>query len=106
MKKALVFLMALCLIAVTPIQLQAAPGTDPVTTTAPDPVKVAEAEALLLRLAEIDAMDKSDMKSPEKKELRKEVRTIKSELNTLNGGGVYISVGAIIIILLLLIILL
>ena len=50
-------------------------------------------------------MDKSKMSSPEKRQLRKEVRTIKSTLNVL-GEGVYLSVGAIIIIILLLILLL
>ena len=50
-------------------------------------------------------MDKTALKSAEKRELRKEVRSIKKEISNL-GGGVYISVGAIIIILLLLIILL
>lgn len=74
----------------------------PTTTT---PVESVEAKALLSRLDKINAMDKSGMKPSEKKELRKEVRSIKSELNALDGG-VYISVGAIIIILLLLIILL
>lgn len=65
----------------------------------------AEAEALMSRLKEIDSMDKKDLTSTEKKELRREVKSIKEQLADL-GGGVYISVGAILIILLLLIILL
>ena len=67
--------------------------------------ETAEVKALLLRLDEINAMDKSDLKSPEKKELRSEVRSIKSQLDEI-GDGLYLSVGAIIIILLILIILL
>ncbi|HEY0046530.1 MAG TPA: hypothetical protein VGB44_07460 [Flavobacterium sp.] len=59
---------------------------------------------LLIRLDEIKAMDKSEMTKTEKKELRKEVREIKSELRT-TSNGVYLSVGAIIIIILLLILL-
>jgi len=50
-------------------------------------------------------MYKSNLNSTEKKNLRKEVRTIRKELRE-NNGGVYLSVGAVIIILLLLIILL
>ena len=65
----------------------------------------AEANALLKRLYAIDEMDKSNLKPSEKKNLRMEVRSIKHQLSEL-GGGVYISVGAIIIILLILIILL
>ena len=64
-----------------------------------------EAKVLLARLDEIKAMDKSNMTWAEKKQLRKEVRTLKTNLAQVNGG-VYLSVGAIIIILLLLILLL
>lgn len=62
------------------------------------------ANSLIGRLNEINAMDKSELNSSEKKQLRKEVRAIKSSLNQL-GEGVYLSVGALIIILLLLILL-
>ncbi|NVN94068.1 MAG: hypothetical protein HXX18_02170 [Bacteroidetes bacterium] len=67
-----------------------------------------EAKTLLLRLNEIKEMDKSKLNASEKKSLRKEVRAIKTELQATEarGGGVYLSVGAIIIIILLLIILL
>ena len=65
----------------------------------------AEVKIMINRLEEIKAMDKSSMTAVEKKELRKEVRTIKSSLRSSNSG-VYLSVGAIIIIILLLIILL
>lgn len=65
----------------------------------------ARAAMLIDRLEEIKAMDKSEMSRSEKKELRKEVKAIKSELKS-TGNGVYLSVGAIIIIILLLILLL
>jgi hypothetical protein len=65
----------------------------------------AEIQVLLTRLDEIKTMDKSALSSADKKELRKEVRTIKSTLRS-SGNGVYLSVGAIIIIILLLILLL
>lgn len=64
-----------------------------------------EVKVMLTRLEEIKAMDKSEMKASEKKELRKEVRAIKANLAASNNG-VYFSVGAIIIIILLLILLL
>jgi hypothetical protein len=64
-----------------------------------------EVKVMVNRLEEIKAMDKSEMKSSEKKELRKEVRTIKRNLRS-SHGGVYLSLGAVIIIVLLLVILL
>lgn len=65
------------------------------------------ASLLVNRLIEIDKMEKSGMDASTKKQIRKEVKSIDKELKRLSsGGGVYISLGAIIIILLLLIILL
>jgi hypothetical protein len=79
----------------------------------PDPAAVkpttevpAEVQRMYDRLEEIKAMDKSEMTRAEKKELRKEVRAIKSDLKASGNGGIYLSVGAIIIIVLLLILLL
>ena len=63
------------------------------------------AKTLMHRLEEIKSMDRSNMTRTEKKALRKEVKSIKKELAT-SGGGVYLSVGAIIIIILLLILIL
>lgn len=102
MKKLLACIMAATLLLASfPVQLKAeAIPTSLVSTGTLDP---AEAKALLTRLDEINRMDKSKMSSSEKKELRKEVRTIKKNLD---NGGAYISVGGLIIILLLLIILL
>lgn len=74
--------------------------------TTPEPKEIpAEVKTMLNRLEEIKEMDKSSLKSLEKKELRKEVREIKQNLKS-SGNGVYLSVGAIIIIILLLILLL
>ncbi|MDO9275605.1 MAG: hypothetical protein Q7T92_08675 [Lutibacter sp.] len=64
----------------------------------------AEVQVMLNRLEEIKDMDKSDLSRAEKKELRKEVRAINTEIRSTNSG-IYISVGAIIIILLLIILL-
>lgn len=61
--------------------------------------------ALENRLEEIRSLDKSRLSNAEKKVLRREVREIKKELAAI-GGGVYLSVGAILLIALLLILLL
>jgi len=69
----------------------------------------AEAQAMILRLEEIKAMDLTEKTKSEKKELRAEVKMIKSDLKAENlnsSGGLYISVGAAILIVLLLILLL
>lgn len=63
------------------------------------------AQVLLKRLEEIQSKDMKQLTRVERKQLRKEVRQIKHELEAISGG-VYLSVGAIIIIILLLILLL
>jgi hypothetical protein len=82
-----------------PSNAATSPGNTLLTTNTA--VVVADSTTSMTRLNEINAMDKSAMSFSEKKQLRKEVRAIKS-LN----GGVYLSAGAIIIIVLLLILLL
>lgn len=64
----------------------------------------AELAAIETRIAEIQAMDFSDMSKAEKKEIREELRDMKAQAKKASGG-IYISTGAIIIILLLIIIL-
>ncbi len=94
------FVISMLCLSALPVQLNAA--ANPVS--APVISEASKAEQLTNRLEEINQMDKSTMSASDKKVYRKEVRTIKKELNEL-GGGVYISVGAIIIIILLLILL-
>ncbi len=65
----------------------------------------AEAKVMTDRLVEIKDMDKTMMTRTEKKALRKEVKSINTNLADLNGG-VYLTTGAIIIIILLLILIL
>jgi hypothetical protein len=109
MKKIVLCLMAAFLsFTFIPLQSFAATSAEPtslVVTKPPETEESAEAKALLLRLDEISATDMTNLKSAEKKELRKEVRSIKRELKDLSGG-VYVSAGAIILILILLIVLL
>jgi hypothetical protein len=106
MKKIALYLMATCLsLTILPLQSKAATTGASSSVVISTPVESAEAKVLLLRLNEINEMDKSNLKPSDKKNLRKEVRSINHELREM-GGGIYLSVGAIIIILLLLIILL
>ncbi len=79
-------------VASTPIVIQ--------SKLEPSEVKVFEA-----RLIEIKSIDKSGLNKVQKNELKREVKDIKKTL-AINGGGVYLSAGAIIVIILLLIILL
>lgn len=77
---------------------------DPVSAT--EIIRPAEVDILLCRLEEIKSMDMKQLSYAEKRELRREVRTIKSDIKEIESGGVYVSVGAAIIIILLLILLL
>tara|TARA_R110002072_G_scaffold72620_6_gene173550 strand:+ start:478 stop:753 length:276 start_codon:yes stop_codon:yes gene_type:complete len=88
-----------------PSQMNAAPVNDPVTTDSAEKLTHEEMQAMVVRLNEIKDMDKSSLTREERKELRKEVRTMKRDIRDSGGGGLYISSGAIIIILLLIIIL-
>jgi len=67
--------------------------------------KQARIEEIKARVAEIKAMDKSQLTREERKELRSELKSDKREAQAMSGG-IYLSVGAIIIIILLLILLL
>ena len=75
------------------------------TTTTTTTTESMEANILLSRLSEIKAMDMKTLNSSEKRQLRKEVRAIKSDLKA-KSEGVYLSVAAILIIILLLVLLL
>lgn len=66
----------------------------------------AQLQEVQRRVEEIRSMDKSDLSRQERKELRKELREMKDQARAISGGGVYLSVGAIIIIILLLILIL
>ncbi len=83
---------------ITPVFADANPGASGEKAS-----KEAITQQLTSRLIEIKNMDKSDLTSRERKDLRKEVKKIRQERKS---NGVYLSVGAIIIIVLLLVILL
>jgi hypothetical protein len=83
----------------------ASPTSASYTTSNPVNGDDPKTQQLLLRLENIKKMDKSSMTRIEKRDLRKEVKSIKKEMKAISGG-VYLSVGAIIIVILLLILLL
>ncbi len=106
MKKIRIYLMAICLsLTFSPVQLIAASTLTDSTLAVTNSIEKAKAETLLFRLNEINKMDKSNLTSFEKKNLRMEVKSIKQEIRS-SHNGIYLSVGAAIIIVLLLIILL
>ena len=107
MKKVFLSLvMAFLSITFLPVQSAEVKTEKPASSApAPKPADEAEARILISRLNEINSMDKTKLNSSEKKNLRKEVKSIKSKLSDISGG-VYISGAAIIVILIVLLILL
>lgn len=105
MKKSMLY-MAATFLLLSFIPIQSSAVTLPITVPI-DSTKIeasAEINALTLRLAEIKGMDKSTLTTSEKRQLRKEVRTIKKRSSALSGG-VYVSAGALLLVLILLILL-
>lgn len=88
-------------LASVPVSLNAKTTSEPPSATKTE--ERAEAKGLINRLYEINDMRHSNLTASEKQVLGQEVKDINNRLKDI-GGGIYISVGAIIIILLLLII--
>jgi hypothetical protein len=109
MKKFIFCLMAIILsLTFLPVQSFGATKenpSSPVATKPPETTESVEARTLILRLDEIKAMDMSKLKSADKKDLRKEVRSIKRELKSISGG-IYVSAGVLIVVLIILLVLL
>ncbi len=104
MKKFFAAIICLLILSSTPSIVKADPG--PGTTFAGTPTTMdARSSQLLQRLEEVKTLDHSSLSREEKKQLRKEVRSIRPEMKAVNNG-IYLSFGAIIIILLLLILIL
>ena len=96
---------ALLLVAFNPIQSNAASDKNP-TSVSSNEKESAEVQIMIDRVNEINAMDKSSLSSAEKKELRKELRAIKRDVNDhSHGGRVYVSFGVILLIVVLIIVL-
>ncbi|HSU28682.1 MAG TPA: hypothetical protein VLJ68_09895 [Chitinophagaceae bacterium] len=97
---AVVLLMAIALPA---FSSNSVPGSS--KTDGPAKTEDSRGQQLVDRLEQIKGMNRSEMTSLERKNLRKEVREIKKDLKVIKGG-VYLSVGAIIVIILVLILIL
>jgi aminopeptidase N len=104
-KTTVLFMAAIFMLATFPLQSRAADEIESVAVETVESNEDAKAEAIMERLAEIEEMDKSEMSASEKKEVRKEVRSLKKDLKEL-GSGVYLSAGALILVIVLLILLL
>jgi hypothetical protein len=105
MKKIVFCLMTTCLLLTFhPFQANGATMAVPSSSANSNSAQSAEANVIMLRLEEIKAKDLSKLTKAEKKELRKEVKSISNQVK--GPGGIYLSVGALILIVLLLILLL
>ena len=71
-----------------------------------DEQKQARVEEMKQRVQEIKAMDKTQLTSIERKELRQELRNMNKEARAIGNGGIYISLAGILIIILVLILIL
>lgn len=92
-----VLLVTMCITLVSPAFANGIPATK---SEVPKEVRAKQIEN---RLVEIRDLSKTNLTSEEKKDLRKEVKSLRREARS---NGIYLSVGAIIIIILLLILIL
>lgn len=110
MKKIISFAIVMILIMSTSVAFATTENTKSDSETAAVPVtenRLSEEEINTMRerVEEIRDMDKSEMNSKERKELRKEVKEIKKDIKK-RGRAIYIGGASLLIIILLLIILL
>lgn len=68
--------------------------------------KQQRSEMIKMRVEEIKNMDKSNLTTAEKKELKAEMKMMRKEAKAIGGGGIYISLAGILIIILVLILIL
>jgi len=68
--------------------------------------KEARVEEMKQRVQDIKAMDKTQLTSMERKQLRQELRNMNKEARAIGNGGIYISLAGILIIILVLILVL
>jgi hypothetical protein len=106
MKKFTLTLVTAVLMLITvPTQAKEVSRPSTATTTALTASESAKVNALISRVNEINAMDKSTLSHSERKQLRSELRSIKREVNHTQGNVVYVSGGLILLIVLLIILL-
>jgi len=97
-------LLIVLMFALSPAQSKAESRPSVVAT---NPSEAERVNALLNKVYELRATDKSTLTRSERKTLRKELRTAKAQMQegSRHYGGIYLSGGAIIIIILLIILL-
>lgn len=78
----------------------ASKGNPPATETTKKEEIPPEIQVMINRLHEIKDMDKSSLTRADKKELRKEVRSIRAAIRS-SGNGIYLSVGALLVIIII-----
>jgi len=108
MKKKVYLLSIVLMLAFSTSQLKAATViTEPVAkeVSLTDAQKQEKLQAIKERVEAIKAMDKSQLSKEQRQGLKAELKTMKAQAKGL-GGGIYLSVGAIIIIILVLILIL
>lgn len=108
MKKKVYLLSTVLMLAFSTSQLKAATViTEPVAkgVSLTDAQKQEKLQAIKERVEAIKAMDKSQLSKEQRQGLKAELKTMKAQAKGL-GGGIYLSVGAIIIIILVLILIL
>jgi hypothetical protein len=101
----------LLLLVITTFAEAAPNSNDPIRTkkevAAMTPAeREARVASLIKRVEEIKAMDRSKLSREERKELRKELRSLNKEAKVFGRGGIYLSVGAILVIILILVLIL
>ncbi|WP_276089598.1 hypothetical protein [Pedobacter sp. JY14-1] len=104
MKKLIYTLVLVFTLVVSVDTVYAASNKDKVKTELTAAQQI-ELKRITDRVEEIKAMDKSELSKDERKALKKELKELKQQARAM-GGGVYLSVGAIIIIILVLILIL
>jgi hypothetical protein len=108
MKNLTLSLMAvLVMLAFFPTDALARRTSHKVTTTEVTTAGTVQAQEttnpVMARLDEIKAMDFSTLNSAEKRQLRRELRSLRGQLNDFNGTVLYISGGTLLILILILI---
>ena len=108
MKKIIYCLLLICItVSFFPIQSNAAINektTSLPATKPPEPVEGMEVKALVKRVDVTNPLDKSTLRSNEKKNAQIEVREGRHHRH--GGGVVYVSVGSVVLVILLVVILL
>lgn len=106
MKKLIVSLFTgVLLLIMIPAQAKDAAKRTATSSISATNIESLEVSALVARVNEINAMDKSSLTASERKEIRMELRSVKKEVNRRGGDVVYISGGLLVLIIVLIIIL-